>query len=342
MSRGSYPECVRAEICSHDEPPRRRLLAHTPPLISSCLYKALPLLAFTDDLLSLVTWTNCQLYYNCAVVVTYVLVVFYWSLILVYFLPVASAILFACFYWYAHRVVQTQCDEPPTFEDVLVLLANIGSRFDLLVKPIRGKVHQPFRLCLNISLCTPVYVLIVRLLLSPRLVIMWVGVIALTYHSPWCVVLRKMLWRSMYVRIVASLVFNVGLPLDRRTADLDYKVISVSAAGKLIQFEILEHQRRWLGIGWTHILLPSDPRTFTNIGFEQTTCPDLFRFPRGREGRWRWLQPAWHLDCSFNDYAGREGWCYFNTNWNNRHCYDSVWMFTRSRKWVRRAILEYR
>ncbi|GME97386.1 unnamed protein product [[Candida] boidinii] len=113
---------------------------------------------------------------------------------------------------------------------------------------------------------------------------------------------------------------------------------------QIVEFQIFENQRRWLGFGWTEYTLPNERVQFTDADLKPCDGIDAFKFPTIPElakidHKWTWFDESWKVDKSFNKEQDPDGWVYYNNNWEFPEYEDNVGKFTRSRKLVRRALL---
>lgn len=210
-------------------------------------------------------------------------------------------------------------------------------------------------------------------LITPRRIIIATGTLILTYHSRPAKVLRAILWRSQTLRLVAEKITGISLmsapqppplpPRDNQTPVVATKELSTEGAtpGIKFTFAVYENQRRWLGVGWTSSLFPSERAPWTDEHLQPCEPPQDFKLPPTPEGagvRWRWVPGEdWTVDGGSNgggnggkkqemkDKLGGpgeagEGWWYYDNKWRDgRRGMDGWGKYTRRRKWVRRAEL---
>lgn len=234
---------------------------------------------------------------------------------------------------------------------------------------------------------TPLHLLIMKFFLLPQTFTWLVGVFMLTYHSPYAFSSRRLFWRSTYVRRGTSLVTGILFRLNRRkpsskgsrdtisrekthnSAKPDICEVSQSITNKaqmindftitqktslstsklshIVRFDILENERRWIGIGWSKYLFPNERTSFCYATL-MLSAPDpslggCFRFPVFENDlynyQWQWMDYEWKLDPEFDLGKNKEGWVYYDSNWEKARSFDGFSRYTRSRKWTRRAVL---
>lgn len=278
------------------------------PILSSALSNIFPYLLLIDNFLEIVTWTNDDPYQNFILIVLYSVIVMYWQLLSLVIIPILISTTFACLVWSISSIIyDSKFNEKPTIDEVLHTLYNITIRFEMLLRPIQHfpmKTRNFVKAFIMTSLLTPVHILIVKYIIPPQKILWLAGLFMLTYHSPWSFSIRRLLWRSVYIRIFAFYVTGLDIKLDRTnqnhfqhisrvqspnasdTEDFrldrqplqlfgDFKilkksVISPTQLRQVVLFEVLENERRWFGVGWSKFMLPSDR---TSYCYEQSMKP---------------------------------------------------------------------
>ncbi|ODV81358.1 Pex24p integral peroxisomal membrane peroxin [Suhomyces tanzawaensis NRRL Y-17324] len=354
------------------------------PILASALSQIFPYLLLIDGFLEIVTWTNDDPYQNFLLVVVYSCIVVWWSVLSCVIFPVLITITFACVVWSITSVIyDSKFDEKPTIEEVLYTLHNITIRFEMLLRPVQ---HIPFKfknyakLFFMAVVLTPIHLLLMKTILPPQRFVWITGLFALTYHSPWSFAIRRLLWRSVYIRVFAFYVTGLDIKLSRHRDPVEFKTVSriqsptasddedlskvqvlsdfrilkksVTSPTQLKQvvlFEVLENERRWIGLGWSNHLMPNER---SNYCFAKSLSPspplldtsgDDFSFPVFENDiysySWSWQDSEWSLDPHFNDNGAPDGWLYYDRSWANPRPTDGFSKYTRSRKWIRKAIL---
>ena len=199
-------------------------------------------------------------------------------------------------------------------------------------------------LFIRILLVTPVWI---GLTLSPiylitsRRVILSVGTILLTWHSRPARVSRTILWRSLAVRYVVSLVTGLSFsnlmdtpPMftprrdgtSRATSQHDVaRKLAVNGrdagSGVRFTFVVYENQRRWLGLGWTASLLAYERAPWTDEHLNKSTPKERFQLPdvEGDHAKWQWVGGSeWRVEGTSKSNAeetgktANDGWIYYD------------------------------
>lgn len=353
------------------------------PILASALSNIFPYLLLLDNVLEVITWTNDDPYQNFLFIVIYSWLVMYWHSISYIILPIIMSITFSALVWSISSVIyDSKFDEKPTIDEILHTLHNITIRFDMLLRPMK---HIPFKfknyvkLLVMSALLTPLHWFIVSYIVPPQKCVWFLGVFILTYHSPWAFSIRRLLWRSVYVRIAAVYLTGLDIKITKKynpadfqsisrvqsptSSDIeelnnvplltDFKILKKSMVSptqlkQIILFELLENERRWIGLGWSNLLLPNERANFVHEkslaaapSVENTR--DDYPFPIFENDiysyLWDWLDTDWRLDSDFNNKGSKDGWVYYDNNWTNGSNRDGFSKYTRSRKWIRKAIL---
>lgn len=187
----------------------------------------------------------------------------------------------------------------------------------------------------RILFVTPIWILLTFppfYLLTTRRVVMLVGTFVLTYHCRPARIARVILWRSLFVRRVCSIFTGLQFSseVDKsqsikvqsrgRTVDFATKP-SGGSSGVRFTFIVYENQRRWLGIGWTYSLFPSERTAWTDEHLNTVPNKDEFELPdvhNSGNAEWRWIEGSeWHIegaDESDKDSKSSDGggWIYYD------------------------------
>ncbi|KAG7665308.1 uncharacterized protein J8A68_000996 [[Candida] subhashii] len=362
--------------------PTAKLLTENPTLVSA-LSQIFPYLLLIDNLLSILTWTNDDHYENFLYMIIYSFIVMYWNWVSHFILPLLIASTFASVVWTISSVVHAcKWEDPPTIDEVLYTLHNITVRCEMLFQPLK---HLPFklenyiRMFLTVSLLTPLHLIFTKYnIITPQKYLWLVGLSMFSFHAPWAFAIRRLLWRSTYVRIAAIYITGFDIKLKKSsysarsiisnpsTTDVedlstslssaailgDFKIVQKSVVSptqikQLVLFEILENERRWIGMGWSSLLYPTERSNFCYEG-SYNSAPNInetkeFPFPIFENDiysyRWEWLDTEWKLDPEFSKSKSKEGWVFYDSSWKDGRGRDGFSRFTRSRKWTRRANL---
>ncbi|KAL8926959.1 MAG: hypothetical protein Q9172_001552 [Xanthocarpia lactea] len=202
-------------------------------------------------------------------------------------------------------------------------------------------------------------------ILTARRVVLTVGTLILSWHSRPARVSRTILWRSLTVRHVVSLI--TGLTLDgssdqvsqnrrsppplpprHKSHDVVARAMAQKGAhstGVRFTFILFENQRRWLGLGWTHSLLAYERAPWTDEHLNPSKSKDNYQLPsiEGAGARWQWVEGSeWKVEGVGKGKTGdeAEGWIFYDNKWNDgRRGQDGWGRYTRRRKWYRDAEL---
>lgn len=384
------------------EPSEAKLLTSTPqsqllvdnPILASALSNIFPYLLFIDNFLEIVTWTNDDPYQNFLLVVCYSIIVLYWSSLKLWVLPLLMAVVFSSVVWSSNSVIyDAKFGERPTVDEVLLTLHNITVRFELFLRPakhLRLSKRNNWKMLVGALLATPLHVLLTKTILPPRRFTWLAGIVFLTYHSPWLFSIRRLLWRSVYVRAIVSFLTGLDIRLARNQDELRKKlahstisrthtpsatdaedqlessvpssdkvqmtnnftilrkvIVSPTQLRQTVRFDILENERRWLGLGWSKLLLPNERASYCYatlmISSPDPHLDDDFTFPVFENDLysylWQWMDDLWKIDTEFNRSRYKTGWVYYDSNWETPVYEDGFSKYTRARKWTRRAIL---
>lgn len=363
--------------------PTNKLLTDS-PVLATALSQIFPYILLVDGVLETVTWTNEDHYRNFLILTVYSCVVMYWNMVSHFVLPLILALTFASIVWLISSIVyDSKYDEKPTIEEVLYTLHNITIRSEMIFRPIKKfpfTITNYTRLFVVSVLLSPVYWLLVKTIIPPQKFLWYSGLFALTFHSPHAYAIRQLLWRSIYLRLVVVYITGLDVKVTKKYDPSEYqevsrvqtpatsdteskgiaiptlsnfrilrkKMVSPTQLKQTVVFEILENERRWLGLGWSSLLYPSER---SNFCYENTLQPappitihkENFPFPIFENDiysyQWEWIEDDWKLDTEFNKSKSEDGWVYYDSKWEHPRYRDGFSKFTRARKWTRAAIL---
>lgn len=220
-------------------------------------------------------------------------------------------------------------------------------------------------LLLRILLVTPVWTFLALPfihVITTRRVILVVGTVFLTWHSRPARISRAILWRSLTIRYLASLITGLNFttptgvfppggkdvppPLPPRHKSQQNIANALAArstpesSGVRFTFVVYENQRRWLGIGWTHSLLAYERAPWTDEHLNPAPSKDDFALPEidGATARWRWVAGSeWRVETGGRGGAANksspakqdaDGWIYYDNkvrSWSpTLHPFSSV------------------
>lgn len=183
-------------------------------------------------------------------------------------------------------------------------------------------------LFIRVLLVTPLWIILTLppfYIITTRRVILTFGTVALTWHSRPARVSRVILWRSLTVRRISSLITGLSfspatdssasstggklapppLPPRRKSesqentpSDLAMKHRAASP-GVRFTFILYENQRRWIGLGWTSAMLAYERASWTDEHVNPAPSKEKFELPKveSNTARWRWVEgSAWKLE----------------------------------------------
>ena len=160
--------------------------------------------------------------------------------------------------------------------------------------------------------------------LELRHVLLFTGLLALTWCAPWAKLVRRALWHSALVRHVVLTALRIlsgsdTLVLAWRTSRPARHVHAQTpqAPAKALEYEtvfefaIFENQRWWIGLDWTAALLPNERPSWSDADNNPVAPPAAFTLPRAkctyvpseraglvdrRKSEWVWIDPEWTVD----------------------------------------------
>lgn len=344
------------------------LLTSTPPTISKAMVNLYPNLIVADRFLSVVTWTGEDVWPSILTVMIYTMIVSYFENIARYFGHlVVVAILWG--YSLLDKHVEETLSSQPTLDDIVHTMNRVITKADMLLSPITILSAQDIKkLLFTTAFLSPIYVLITLFIMPPRKVLLVGGIYLLTYHSPWSIIARRLLWRFKMVRLLVFYVTGLdlgGVNKDQGIFAAVQKQVkklsnlndgSTAHDGKPIKFTyvLYENQRRWLGIGWTSSMLSYERAAWTDEFLNEAPSPENFQLPEENSGMmWKWVDKTWRLDMT-NDGAiqlsstrpkttaspsADDGFIYYDNTWKKPSTEDSFSKYTRRRRWIRTAEL---
>ncbi|KAK9239589.1 integral peroxisomal membrane peroxin-domain-containing protein [Lipomyces kononenkoae] len=347
------------------------LLAQTPPAVTRALSLAYPYIVAADRAAALLTWTSNDIWASFLVVAAWSGIVLHWETLILYgghLLAVGGV----AAYVYFHNAVDREQKEHPTLDAIIHTLTTLTTRLDMFFSPVTSlslTTRDLSRLLFTTLFLSPLYIILTFYILTPRIILLLVGVFVLTYHSLPARVTRAILWRSRSARLI--MFYLTGLDFSRRKRATSHPVevptmptvtqsYSTSLAEDVVHsihrgpynaqipnkhpdgvrftYVVYENQRKWLGIGWTANLLAYERTPWTDEFLNECPSPEEFTLPdaEGTGMRWKWVDNQWRTDESNGD---EEGWLYYDNTWKKPSKEDAFGKYTRRRRWVRNAEL---
>ncbi|KAK9359481.1 integral peroxisomal membrane peroxin-domain-containing protein [Lipomyces starkeyi] len=322
------------------------LLAQTPPAVTRALSLAYPYIVAADRAAALLTWTSSDIWASFLVVAAWSGIVLHWETLVQYgghLLAVGGV----AAYVYFHSAVDKEQQEHPTLDAIIHTLTTLTTRLDMFFSPVTNlslTTRDLSRLLFTTLFLSPLYIMLTFYILTPRIILLLVGVFVLTYHSLPARVTRTILWRSRSARLITF--YLTGLDFSRRKRSRSIALARPSNAlvqnqhadGVRFTYVVYENQRKWLGIGWTANLLAYERTAWTDEFLNECPSPDEFTLPdaEGTGMRWKWVDNQWRVDESNGD---EEGWLYYDNTWKKPSKEDAFGKYTRRRRWIRNAEL---
>ncbi|CAI1999671.1 hypothetical protein SEUBUCD646_0G02850 [Saccharomyces eubayanus] len=342
------------------------LLTSTPKTVSRSLVRLYPYLIVVDNFLSVITWSNDNIFVNVFGIFTFTVCVLYFGTITKYFghLMIVG-IIWA--YLLIDKHVQETMASCPSLDDIIHVMDRVSMKSSAVLSPITILSAQDVRrLLFTVAFLSPIYIFLTMFVLPPNYLMLAGGLYVLTYHSKLIRRMRRYMWKFRIVRLLVFFVtgLDLGGPDNNRRlfASVNKKIRSfvwnevgnTSSTKKTVLFKValFENQRRWLGIGWTSTMLSYERASWTDEFLNSSPSPDMFTLPEKQSGMaWEWHDKDWMLDLT-NDGAiqlpasatktkfkpgADEGFIYCDNTWNNPSATDTYKKYTRIRRWVRTA-----
>ncbi|KAG7195269.1 uncharacterized protein KQ657_003795 [Scheffersomyces spartinae] len=186
----------------------------------------------------------------------------------------------------------------------------------------------------------------------PKTYILILGLVLLTFNAPYAYAIRRLLWRSVYVKLALGMLINVELITDEKIDEKSLlyanKVSSSSSSAtttfvvvdttslpgkKIVRFDILENERRWLILGWSKNVVDRPPYSYKANPTIACSSPNDFELPSDADDihkyLFEWLDQRWKAS----------SWVYTDSHWKKPEKTDGFYKNTRERIWSRRAYL---
>ncbi|KMU76085.1 peroxisomal membrane protein PEX31 [Coccidioides immitis RMSCC 3703] len=360
ISGSSLTSKQRSTIIVHRKSP---LLVATPPAVTRALAYSHPFLLPLNRLVGLLSWTSGDPWESFLLVAAFWATTLYGDTILLWAGPILVVIglilgLYSRRYSplsstgltgekHGHRRGDSEAtpQHHKTLDEIVESLREFTMRCNILLDPLieftdflstqRTATSATTRpaltaLLTRILLVTPVWILLTLppfYLITTRRIIISVGTVILTWHSKPARICRVILWRSLTVRLICSII--TGLPFSSQPSNNttnDFKISPIlsllsfrpfrskstqqvpevsttrrraESPGVRFTFILYENQRRWLGIGWTTSLFAYERAPWTDEHLNSAPSKDEFELPevQGGNSRWRWVSGSeWRID----------------------------------------------
>ncbi|CCF56100.1 hypothetical protein KAFR_0A06650 [Kazachstania africana CBS 2517] len=340
------------------------LLNSTPPMITKALINLYPYLIILDKVLTILTWSSSDIWPSVLMCLVYLIFLLYLHPIVKY---LGHIIIVTLLFGYCKldKYINGAVSQRASLEDITIIMERVSLKFDLLLSPLTRLTLQDIeRLMLTTILLSPIHILLISLLMSPQRYVLTIGIFALTYHSPWAKVTRRLLWKFKFIRKFVFYMTGLdmgGISTLRRASSallIKKKVeetIENDDTDKPIKFTyvLYENQRKWLGIGWKPNMLGYERTSWTDEFLNEAPMPKDFQLPEEKTSmKWKWVDANWKLDLTndgaipvtgatkTNENPGiDDGFIYYDNGWNKPSAHESFSKYTRRRRWIRTAEL---
>ncbi|OJD11540.1 hypothetical protein AJ78_07713 [Emergomyces pasteurianus Ep9510] len=370
ISGSSLASRQRSTIIVHRKSP---LLVATPPPVTRALAYSHPFLLPLNRLVGLLSWSSGDPWESFLLVAGFWVAVLYGDVIILWAGPILVVLgLILAMYsrrysplsstgltgekHRSHGEGEGASKHHKSLDEIVETLRAFTTRCNILLEPLleltdflstqRTATSATTRpaltsLTMRIVLMTPIWILLTLspfYLITARRVIISVGTIILTWHSKPARISRVILWRSLTLRRLCSVI--TGLPFSsspypsdkssntaskssllslnpfRRKPDNNNSTTNISmkkrradSSGVRFTFIIYENQRRWLGIGWTYSLFAYERSAWTDEHLNPVPQKDDFELPEAEGGnaRWRWVPGSeWRIDNNPSDAPSKK------------------------------------
>lgn len=205
---------------------------------------------------------------------------------------------------------------------------------------------------------------ILLVILCPsRLLVLLIGTLVLSWHSPALRVTRIVLSRSTILCSVFSMLTGLRLggwsqehrqsslleAVQKQRSDAEKHKKGKRDESVIFSYSICENQRKWIGIGWTASLFPNERVMFYDeIACEPCPAPDKFELPKPKVEhldastikvtRWVWVDPEWVPVVHSKEPEPKtddDGWMYMDNHWKHPAPRPDLTKYTRSRTHIR-------
>jgi hypothetical protein len=348
----------RSTVSVHQKSP---LLVATPPQVTRALAYSHPFLLPINKLVGLLSWSSGDPWESFLLVVTFWAVVLYGDIVLRWAGPlllVAALILgmysrryspLSSTAWTGEKQKGHKREDShlatkhhKSLDEIVETLRVLTTRCNILLEPLllltdflstqrtaTSATTRPTltRLFLRILVISPLWVVLTLppfYLITSRRVILSGGTLLLCWHSRPARVSRLLLWRSVTIRWLCSVITGLNFtgekmptaptlpprvlsppplpprPNTKSEADaVDATERGPQSTGVRFTFILYENQRRWLGVGWTHSLLAYERAAWTDEHLNPAPSKDDFHLPEveGASARWRWVEGSeWRVE----------------------------------------------
>lgn len=336
----------RSTVIVHKKSP---LLVATPPQITRALAHSHPFLLPLNKLVGLISWTTDDPWES------YLLVAAFWALTLYggHVIRYTGPLIFVTFLilgMYSRRysplsstsatgekhstsIESSTKAQHKSLDEIVDTLSQFTSRCTILLGPFltmtdflstqRTPTSATTRpalttLFIRILLVSPLWIVLTLpplYILTTRRVILFTGTTILTWHSRPARVTRVLLWRSLFLRRLSSLITGLEFPTPGVTPGTQLSGTSsqhhiasaiastaprkAASSGVRFTFILYENQRRWIGLGWTTSLFAYERGPWTDEHLNPAPSKDDFELPEvdNNSSKWRWVEGSdWRIE----------------------------------------------
>ncbi|MCJ1415325.1 peroxisome- protein [Xylographa parallela] len=378
------------------------LLIATPPQVTRALAFSHPFLLPLNKFVGLISWSSGDPWESFLVIGAFWALTIYGGAIILWAGPVVVVVLLIlCMYSRRYsplsstgvtgeKVKGQKRDDPgplitrqKSLDEIVDTLNVFVARCNILLDPFlemtdflstqRTATSATTRpalttLFIRILLITPIWVVLtlppMRIITTQR-VVLAVGTLMLSWHSRPSRVTRAILWRSLTVRYILSVITGLSFmqsatsavsppplpPRNKSQQDMASSLVTngrSASTGLRFTFTVYENQRRWLGLGWTSSLFAYERAAWTDEHLSPSQNKEEFSLPvmENNNSLWQWVPGSeWHVEgvaksaVPGGSKLGSDGWIYYDNAWNDGRRQDGWGSYTRRRKWYRDAEL---
>ena len=351
------------------------LLIATPPQVTRALAFSHPFLLPLNKFVGLISWSSGDPWESFLVIGAFWALTIYGGTIVLWAGPVVVVILLIlCMYSRRYsplsstgltgeKVKGQKKDDPgalvtrqKSLDEIVDTLNAFVARCNILLDPFldligflstqRSATSATTRpalttLFIRILLITPIWVALtlppLRIITTQR-VVLAVGTLMLSWHSRPARVTRAILWRSLTVRYILSVITGLSFmhssmgaasppplpPRNKSQQDMASSLVTYgrSASTRLrFTFTVYENQRRWLGLGWTSSLFAYERAAWSDEHLSPSQTKEDFSLPvmENNDSHWQWVPGSeWHIEgvakssASGGSKLSSDGWIYYD------------------------------
>ncbi|KIK67108.1 hypothetical protein GYMLUDRAFT_69298 [Collybiopsis luxurians FD-317 M1] len=290
-------------------------ISSVPFTLTALLVRLGPYFSLTRSAVEVLTWSHSTSYDS------WLALAVWWALCLLahsvlrYFLPIVALLTLAFASTSTRSGQITPLVTENSLQNAITDLTTIQTLFPNL--NIFIDFRPPVSTLIRVSVILYPPYLLLTYYVPLRILIALVGTFAITWNSPWAVVLRNSLLRSAWVRWCTYYVWAKlsGQPLPSRK--LSYQTLATLATSSTVEpgaslrflFTIYENQRWWMGLDFSPALLPSERPSWCSASLQPVSPPNVLVLPEPsssyvrdnngkrvkRTAKWKWEEPEWKV-----------------------------------------------